>query len=138
MTTDIPMRPQNVRSTRKNLAADPTPSAQLISQTKKTASTTDDRGRVLVVKYLSTLDRMRIAKLLGGELAKNEVYLGYATLAYTVTEIDGDAVPPPATVREIEFLVDRLGDEGLTAVGKVYQEDFAELMGGIDLDQAKN
>ena len=140
MSNTVPDRPGSVRASSLDLNganAENTATVQLATG-KKIVDKTDPLGRHLKVKFLGTLDRMRMSRILGGELAKNEVYVGYATLASAVIEIDGDPVPPPVTVRELEFLVDRLGDEGLNAVGEVYQEHFSSMLGGAKVEDAKN
>lgn len=138
---DIPARPKSVRAASKNLAEDTradAPSAQFVAQGKRVVTKQDSQGRTLKIKFLSTLDRMRISKVVGGDLSKNDVYLGYATLAYCVTAIDEEPVPPPVTVLELEFLVERLGDAGLAVVAETYQVDFADLTKGINIELAKN
>jgi hypothetical protein len=60
-----------------------------------------------------------------------------------VVELDNGSgedprIMPMVKTSEIEFLVDRLGEEGLLAVGKVYQDHFAEVLKGPDVDIAKN
>lgn len=120
-----------------------TPTAAIVASGKRVVETIDGLGRRLKVRFVSARDRMMLAKAIGSELAKNEVYLGYATLAWAVVELDNGSgedprIPPMVKPSEVEFLVDRLGDEGLEAVGKVYKEHFADLMKGPDVDIAKN
>ena len=79
---------------------------------------TDARGRALSIKPPTALDRLRLFKAVGPVLAENPRYVGYATLAMAVTAIDGVPVPPPANEAQVEALVERLGDEGLVAVGE--------------------
>lgn len=76
---------------------------------------TDPRGRKVALRKLNALDRMRLTELVGGENAKNEAYMTYATLAYHVAGIDGDVVPKPATKAQLEALVQRLDEDGLAA-----------------------
>ena len=45
-----------------------------------------------------------------------------AGLAFSVLEIDGVPVPPPATEAQIESLIDRLGDEGLAAIADTVKD----------------
>jgi hypothetical protein len=64
-------------------------------------------------------------------------------LAWAVVELDNadgedTRIMPMVKPSEVEFLVDRLGDEGLTAVGEVYKTQFADLLKGVDVDLAKN
>jgi hypothetical protein len=88
------------------------------------AVVTDAQGRKITIRKLGPIERMRLAKLVGGENSANEVYMGYATLAFTVTDIAGDPVYPPANERELEALVGRLDDHGLEAVANGYVEHF--------------
>jgi hypothetical protein len=84
------------------------------------ASTTDDiadsDGRHLTIRRMHALDKLRLFKAVGPELAQNQPYLGLALLACSVTAIDGVPVPVPVTEAQIEALVSRLGDAGMTAV----------------------
>ena len=84
----------------------------------------DSRGRLIGVVKPSVLDRYRVLKMLGGETAGNQHALGYAMLACAVREIDGQPVPMPNTERQIEALIDRLGDEGFEAVGQCLSTHF--------------
>ena len=79
---------------------------------------TDARARALTIKTPTALDRLRLFKAVGPVLAENPRYVGYATLAMAVTSIDGVPIPPPATEAQLEALVERLGDDGLVAVGE--------------------
>ena len=79
---------------------------------------TDTRARALTIKPPTALDRLRLFKAVGPVLAENPRYVGYATLAMAVTAIDGVPVPPPANEAQVEALVERLGDDGLVAVGE--------------------
>lgn len=83
---------------------------------------TDDRGRILTVRTAGPRERMRLFKAIGPENSRNEPYVGTATLAYCVSEIDGDPVPVPANEVQIEALVERLGDDGINAVAQVMME----------------
>lgn len=76
---------------------------------------------------------MQIFAAIGPELSQNQSYWGMAMLAATVVSIDGDRVQMPSSRREIEALVERLGDEGLAAAGKGVSK-----MMGIELDEKGN
>src|ERR1700730_18330847 len=54
-----------------------TPTGAIVSSSKRVVETTDSLGRRLKVKFITARDRMMLAKVIGAELAKNEVYLGY-------------------------------------------------------------
>lgn len=120
-----------------------TPTTAIVASGKRIVETIDALGRRIKVKFITPRERMMLSKCLGPELAKNEVYLGYATLAWAVVELDNGSgedprIMPMVKPSEVEYLVDRLGDEGLTAVGLVYKEHFADLLRGVDVDLAKN
>lgn len=140
----IPDRPRSVRAQSKNLAMAPTvadtPTSEIIAGAKRSpVMKTDATGRSLKVKYLTLLDQMRIARVLGGELCKNDQYKALASLAFCVVELNGEQIAPPINVREVEFLCDRLGEDGAVAIGQVYvAQGWSQLTPTPDLDEAKN
>lgn len=143
----IPARPRQIRASNIDLSgaqAGETPSQQIISRSVRVpAMVTDALNRSLKVKKLGMVDHMRIRRVLGAELSKNEAYLAIATLAFCVIEMDGETVIPPANVREVEHFVDKLGEEGAAAIGKAYSDQGWAPMPdddtvGFDLDAAKN
>lgn len=81
-------------------------------------SVTDNLGRRLSLRQLNALDKLRLFKAAGPELAQNSPWLGMAMLAISVTAIDDIPVPPPSNEQQIEALVNRLGDAGLCAVSE--------------------
>ena len=103
----------------------------------KIGKTTDSLGRNLTVKRLSAIDRLNLFQA-AGALAANERWMGLAAIAASVIEIDGDPVPKPVNVGEMKALVGRLDDEGLEAVGKVYEEVFGVRTAEEIAEQAKN
>ena len=107
-------------SVAKAPAAD-TPSQAIVKAAAMPQAVTDAQGRTLGVKKLGPLDRMKMFEMVGPENAKNEPYLGYAILALHVTGIDGEPVGRPANRLQLEALVQRLGDDGLDAVGAAIQ-----------------
>ncbi len=93
-----------------------TPTQRIIAEAAAEVSARDALGRRLSVRRMSALDRLRLFKAIGSELAQNSPYLGVAMLASSVTAIDDIPVPAPTTERQLEALVQRLGDEGLDAI----------------------
>ena len=93
-----------------------TPSQTLLSAASATAEVTDSRGRVIKLRRLTALDTLRLFKAAGPVLANNQPWLSMATLAMSVTDIDGIPLPVPTTEAQIEAAVERLMDEGLSAV----------------------
>jgi hypothetical protein len=76
----------------------------------------DGEGRKLTIRTLNMRDQLRLFKALGPELSLNELYLGFATLAASVTAVDGVPLPFPSNEAAIEHAVERLGEAGLEAV----------------------
>jgi len=93
-----------------------TPSEQIISQVRQSTELRDAGGRLIKLRQLTALDTLRLFKAAGPHLAHNQPWLSLATLAYSVSEIDGVPVPVPATEAQIEALVDRLGEQALSMI----------------------
>jgi hypothetical protein len=93
-----------------------TPSSRVVAAAQAAPTVTDDRGRVLVLRRLTALDKLRLFKAAGPILAQNQPWLGMAVLACSVVAIDDVPVPAPATEHQIEALVSRLGDDGLAVI----------------------
>jgi hypothetical protein len=100
-----------------------TPSKTIVQASVETLSAVDKRGRNLLLRRLTALDTLRLFKAAGPVLAQNGPWLSMAGLAFSVLEIDGIPVPPPATESQIESLIDRLGDDGLAAIAGLLEED---------------
>jgi hypothetical protein len=92
------------------------PSTRLIAAAQAAPEVTDAKGRRLALRRLTALDKLRLFKAAGPNLAQNQPWLGMAVLAASVAAIDDVPVPPPATEGQIEALVNRLGDPGLAAI----------------------
>lgn len=99
-----------------------TPSEAIIKDAQRPATATDAAGRQIGVRRMGPLDRLKMFEVIGPENSKNEPYLGYAALAFHVGSIDGEPVARPATKLQLEALIQRLGDDGLEAVGAALQE----------------
>jgi len=88
---------------------------------------TDSRGRVLALKKLDILEESRLIRMLGQETATNMVYMtSYVMPAVMVASIDGDAVFMPNSMRELEALIKRLDNDGITAIQKFVYADPEE------------
>lgn len=99
------------------------PSEEAIAKAVAEVAVTDARGRVLLLKKPGVLAQFRLVEALG-ETAKNETYVGMVLPVIFVSAIDGDPIMPMASKREIEALIQRLDDDGITAVGRAVQEHF--------------
>lgn len=102
-----------------------TPSVSIVAAATAEQSVVDGLGRNLTLRRLTALDKLRLFKAAGPDLALNEAWLGMAMLASSVTAIDNIPVPPPANEQQIEALVSRLGDAGITAAADALLPDDA-------------
>ena len=109
-----------------------TPSVQIVSAAMLPLAVRDADGRELVLRRMTALDRLRLFKAIGPVLSQNNLYLGMATLAGSVTCIDSVPVPPPSTEAHIEALVARLGDAGIAAVAAAFAAAPAPAMGSAE------
>ena len=105
------------KATKRSEGAVASPTQDIVRRAIKEAEAVDEDGRRLSVRVLGPRHRMQLAGVVGAELSSNEKYFGIAGLAAAVTSIDGDPVSFPSSRRELEALVDRLGDVGLAAAG---------------------
>jgi len=111
-----------------------TPSSRLIAAAQALTETTDAQGRRLALRRLTALDKLRLYKAAGPELAQNPPWLGTALLAASVSAIDDIPVPPPINEAQIEAIVQRLGDDGIKAVSAAVAPEAPPL----DASAAKN
>ena len=109
-----------------------TPSERIIARAALALSAQDAEGRMLTLRRPDALDRLRLFKALGAELSLNTPYLGMALLASSVTAIDGVPVPPPVTEEQLESLVRRLGDAGISAVADALDDSDGQFSGAPD------
>ena len=93
-----------------------TPSHSIVADAAAVRTVTDANGRVLSIRNPTTLDRLRLFKAVGTNLASNERYLGVAMLAFVVDAIDGVPLPQPVNEYQIEAAVERLGDAAIAAI----------------------
>ncbi len=100
-----------------------TPAQSHLAAASPVIGTQDSLGRTLALRRLTSLDKLRLFKAAGPILAQNPLWLGMATLACAVTEIDTIPVPPPTNEAQIEALVARLGDEGISAVAQALKPE---------------
>ena len=91
-----------------------TPSEQLVKAAQAEVTATDGRGRVITLRKPGVLAQFRLVEALG-ESASNVVYMNMVLPLLYVAAIDGDPVRS-TTKREIEALIQRLDEDGITAV----------------------
>jgi hypothetical protein len=114
-----------------------TPSEEVIAKAVAETSVTDSLGRKITLKKPGVLAQYRLIEALG-DTAKNEVYMAMTLPLIFVTAIDGDTVLQPNTKREVEALIQRLGEEGVNAVVTAVQETFGNSNPETDKAALKN
>jgi hypothetical protein len=106
---------------------------QAIVKAANEVHTVEAQGRTFGVRKLQALDRLKMFEVVGAENSKNEAYLGYAALAFHVVSIDGETVNRPTSKLQLEALIQRLGDDGMDAVGAALEKLFlAQPDGGTE------
>jgi hypothetical protein len=120
----------NVR--KKAAAPADTPSKELVKKAAEAVTIDTANGLTVTLKKPGVLSQFRLVKILG-EAAKNQVYVGMVIPITFVTSINGVAVNYPNTEREIEAIITRLDEEGVTAVMQAVAENF----GGESPDEQK-
>ena len=75
--------------------------------------------------------------MVGGDTAQNQVYMAMALPLFWVTAIDGENVHPPQSKRELEALIQRVEEEGISAIVEGITEKF-ESPAEEQEQQAKN
>ena len=105
------------------------PSAQIVAAATAPLVVHDANGRELVLRRMTSLDRLRLFKALGPMLSQNNAYLGMAMLAASVVAIDTIPVPAPVTEGQLEALVGRLGNVGIEAVASALSISAAPAIG---------
>jgi hypothetical protein len=92
-----------------------TPSVNIVESATVMEAVVDRLGRKLTLRRLTALDKLRLFKAAGPDLAQNEAWLGMAMLASSVIAIDDVPIPSPATEQQVEAMVGRLGEVGIAA-----------------------
>lgn len=102
---------------------EPTASEKILRKSRETFSIKDELGRVLKVRAPSYLEKTDFIAALG-ERGALEGYITQVSPAMYVREIDGDPVTFPTRLSEVRALLQRLDEEGVTAVIKCVVENI--------------
>ena len=122
----------NVGGARVTISQD-APSDTLQAAARQEATVTDTLGRSIKLTKPSVLAQFHLIEALGNT-ASNQTYMAMVLPMLFVASIDGTPVVRPGTKAEVETLIQRLDEEGLTAVMKGVSANF----GLGDEDVAKN
>lgn len=93
-------------------------SETILAHANRSLAVRDELGRALTIRRITAVDRLRLFKAAGPELAQNEGWLNLAAIAVAVAEIDGVPRATPANERQIEAAVAELGDPGMQAAAE--------------------
>ena len=93
-----------------------TPSTTIIDSASTSRTITDAAGRRITFRRMTALDKLRLFKAAGPELASNDRWVAMAMLASAVIAVDDIPLPPPVNESLIEAAVAKLGDQGIEAV----------------------
>jgi hypothetical protein len=99
------------------------PSEQVIAKAVAEVTITDARGRSIKLKKPGVLAQFRLVEILG-DTSKNETYMNMVLPMIYVAAIDDEPVYQPASKREVEALIQRLDEDGVSAVISGARENF--------------
>jgi len=102
-----------------------TPTAQIIAQAAQEFTKKDARGRVFTLRKPPLLAQYRIIEVMG-KSADIDTYRRMVTPLIYITGIDDDPITPPTNKMQLEALIQRIGDDGLTAVSECLEEHFGK------------
>lgn len=91
------------------------PSDQVVAKALAEVQVPDSTGRVFTLRKPGLLAQYRLVEV-AGDSAKNEVYLGMIRPLIYIVAIDGDPVIQPINKMQLEALITRIEDHGLSAV----------------------
>lgn len=102
-----------------------TPSQQIVGDAAKEYPIQDASGRTITLRKPGILAQYRLIETLG-DSARNEVYVSMVMPILFVTAIDGNAVTALSKKSEVEALIQRLDEDGITAVVNGVKEHFGD------------
>jgi uncharacterized protein YbjT (DUF2867 family) len=125
----------NVR--KKSAPVADTPSKELVKKAAEAVTIDTPNGLTVTLKKPGVLSQFRLVKILG-EAARNHVYVSMVIPITFVASINGVAVNYPNTEREIEATIQRLDEEGVTAVMNAVMENFGGESPEAQKEEVKN
>lgn len=119
---------------RQQQADQPAP-AQPASRNASLLYVTDANGRSIGWKRLNALEDFELVELAGARNAENGQWMAVASIAYSVREIDGEAVGRPTSMMQVKGMIQRLDTVGLQAIANA----LAEMAAATEsIERAKN
>ena len=87
----------------------------MIDTNTETMTATDANGRKIALRAMDPADLLDVLEW-AGSAASNEVWLRYATIVCSVTDVDDVPVPRPRDKDGIKRIARQLGNAGMAAV----------------------
>lgn len=97
------------------VTVNPSPSSEVVAKALAETSITDAKNRTIKLKKPGVLAQYRLIEVVG-DSAKNETYMNMVLPIIFVSAIDDDPVFQPSSKGELEALIQRLEEDGVTAV----------------------
>jgi hypothetical protein len=113
------------------------PSEELIAQATSEVSIVDTKGRTIKIKKPGVLAQYRLVEILG-DSASNQIYMNMVLPLIYVTQIDDDVLPALGSKREVESLIQRLDEDGISSVIQAVQDNFGTRNPEADKQALKN
>lgn len=88
---------------------------------------TDAKGRKLHLRKLTVMDQVRLLRAIGPAQSSNRPYVDLVTMASGVAQIDEVPCIIPTNERQIDAAIERIGDEGFSALMVNMQAEFRAL-----------
>ncbi len=101
-----------------------TPTRSVIEAANRAVTMTGAGGRLYRLRQPTPLQQFRIVEALG-DTAANAVYMGMLAPLLCVAEIDGEPVSFPTTKRQVEALIQRVGED-YESLAKAAADAFGE------------
>lgn len=95
-----------------------------VKQDDGVITVTAANGKVIGIKRPHVLAQYKLVDAIG-DSAENRVYLNMCIPLMWVASIDGNPVPQPTSKLQIEGLISRLDEDGISAVSKGIEEHFS-------------
>ena len=102
---------------------DQSPSQRIVADASQIFRDPED-PRKIGIRQPEILSQFRLYEAAGPDLSQNPAWINGATLLTYMVELDGVAVRQPATKREIEAMLTRLGTAGFTTLAGLIAKHF--------------
>lgn len=97
------------------LKVGPKPSEEIVAAANAITHVIDARGRKIGLRKPTLLSQYKLVEFLG-DTAKNEAFMSMLMPIVMVAELDGEVIHPPRSRLELDALITRIDDDGLTAI----------------------